>query len=378
MARLPKSVGIYEVTDRIGEGGMGEILLGFHPLLQREVAIKRLLPDMAKDDAMVERFFREGKALAKLQHQAICAVFDMAQKAGTAYIVLEYVDGYDLAHILKSGPMPVDVAAIVGLEVADALDHAHFHGVLHRDIKPPNVMISKTGDIKLMDFGIALVDDLERMTATGLMVGTPMYMAPEVICGEEPDERSDIYSLGAMLYQCLSGQKMFAHANAQNIYPLIEQGRFPPLKKIAPRVPRALRRIVDRCIQRKPEKRYETAAELRQDLETFLATHHGWAQHQERLVAFLHVDGHISEDEALTCIDADQLVISREVELKPPRQVWAGIATLLFISLLALAGGLAVAAQTGYLSKFEQSLGGRGAEANPAAPTDEAAPADAP
>lgn len=342
--RVPKTLGSYTITERVGEGGMGEILCGEHPLLKRMVAIKRLLPEAAKDEAMVERFFREGRALARLRHHAVCAVYDMAKRAGNAYMVLEYVDGYDISELLEHGPLPVEVAAIVAAGVADGLDHAHFNGVLHRDIKPPNIMISRTGDVKLMDFGIALVDSVDRLTKTGLMVGTPMYMAPEVIVGEEADGRSDIYSVGAMLYQCLSGQRMFPGANKQNIFSLIEQGRYEPLKNVAPAVPRALRRIVKRCLHRQPKKRYQTAAALRQDLEHFLASHHGWAQHNERLISFLHEEGHISEAEALTCVDADQLIVSHSFELAPARSTTLLTAAgLLLLAIIALSAGYMLA-----------------------------------
>jgi serine/threonine protein kinase len=353
---LPKSVGPYTIKDRLGEGGMGEVLMGEHASLGRRAAIKRLLPEMAENAEMVERFTHEGKALAALGHHGICQVYDLFQQRGSWFMVLEYVDGYDLAYLVKAGPLPVDVAAIVCLKVAEALEHAHFHRILHRDIKPANVMVSRAGEVKLMDFGIALVEEFDRLTKTGLMVGTPMYMAPEVIAGGDTDERADVYALGAMLYQCLSGRKLFAHANRENLYALIEQGKYPPLRKVAPGVPRMLRRIVEGCLEKRPERRYPGASEVRADLEHFLKSYSAWASHTERLVSFLHADGHLSEDEALTCIDADQLIISREIELKPPRSVATGVAAVILIALLSAAAGIGVAAQTGALDDVADAL----------------------
>jgi len=350
--RLPKTINGYKIEALLGEGGMGEVLLGEHPVLERKVAIKRLLPDMAGSEEMSERFMREGRALARLQHQGVCTVFDLFQKQGNHFMVLEYVDGYDVATLLKKGPLPADVAAIIGMRVADALDHAHHHGILHRDIKPANVMVSKSGDVKLMDFGIALTGDLDRVTRTGMMVGTPSYMAPEVIRGDPADARSDIYAVGCMLYQCIAGQKMFAHAGRENLYALIEQGRYPPLKRVAPFAPRMLRRIVERCLQLRPERRYQNAADLRQALEVFLSTHHGWASHTDRMVTFLFADGHLSEDEALTCVDADHLVKSRSIELREARSVPMSVAVIGLAAAAFLMGTLVYGASNGWLDGF--------------------------
>jgi serine/threonine protein kinase len=351
--KLPGKIGSYTILDRLGEGGMGEVFLGEHDVLGRKVAIKRLLPEMTENQEMAERFIREGKALAGLSHQGVCAVHDLFTAKGNLTMVLEYVDGFDLSHILKNNPLPIDVAAIVGAKLALALEHAHFKGIIHRDIKPANVMLSRRGDVKLMDFGIALATDLDRVTRTGLMVGTPMYMAPEVIGGGDPDARSDIYALGAMLYQTVSGRKIFAHANKDNLYVLIEQGRFPPLRKVAPHVPRALRRIITRCLEKKPERRYQSAADLREALDTFLSSHHAWSSHEERLVAFLHADGHLSEAEALTCIDAEDLVLSRSITLHPPRPWRSAIA---IAAAAALASTLAYGSAAGWFRDLTSRL----------------------
>ena len=364
--KLPSKIGNYAVEDRIGEGGMGEVLKGEHALLGRPVAIKRLLAEIADNAEMAERFQREGRALAQLSHQGICAVHDLFEQRGALYMVLEYVDGFDVDTLLKQGGyLPVDVAAIIALKVAEALEHAHHHRIIHRDIKPANVMVSKQGEVKLMDFGIALDEDLDRVTRSGMMVGTPMYMAPEVVSGGQSTEQSDVYAVGAMLYQCLSGRKVFAHASAENIYALIASGKFPAIKKVAPHVPRALRRIVDRALQKKPGKRFSDAAELRRALDDFLSAYRAWSHYEERLVAFLHADGHIGEQEALTFVDID--IATVDFALKPPRTGLKAAAALLAVGLGTGAVTFALA-RTGMLDELRAKVEAERESATDAAP----------
>ncbi|CAN0592818.1 unnamed protein product, partial [Laminaria digitata] len=181
--RMPEKIRDYAVLKRIGKGGMGEVFLADHPLLERHVAVKRFVFASGKGDDEVaarQRFLREGRALARLTHHNIVQVHDLFDVRKQTCMVLEYVDGFDLAQLLQGGRLPVDVACIVALKVAEALEHAHYSGIVHRDVKASNVMMSRRGDVKLMDFGIAKQDILEPMTQTGLVVGTPMYVAPEV------------------------------------------------------------------------------------------------------------------------------------------------------------------------------------------------------
>ncbi len=335
---LPKTIGPYAVVRALGKGGMGEVVLARHDLLERLVAIKRLAPrEDTKLEEMEERFLREGRALATLHHQNIVGVHDLFVRRGTHYMVLEYVDGENVAQLLKKGVLPVDVAAIVATKVADALECAHRRGIVHRDIKGANVMVSHSGDVKLMDFGIARDEALDQVTSTGVVVGTPMYVAPEVIKGGDADPRSDIYALGALLYHALSGRRLFEHANSDNLYALIASGRFPKLSRVAPHVPWRLRRIVDRCLSKKPEKRFETAGELRAALELFLASANVWSNHEERLVGFLKARGHLTEEEASVWLSAESLVISATFEA-PARSVYR---RLVYAAVVAAAGGAA-------------------------------------
>lgn len=321
VVNVPKSIGPYEVVRLLGRGGMGEVFLARHDLLERHVAVKRLAPrEDTSLEEMEERFAREGRALATLQHQNIVAVHDLFVRRNTFYMVLEYVDGYNVAQLVEGGALPIDVAAIVATKVADALECAHRRGITHRDIKGSNAMVSRSGDVKLMDFGIARDEALDQVTSTGVVVGTPMYVAPEVIKGGDADARSDIYALGALLYHALSGRRLFEHANQDNLYALIAQGRFPRLSRVAPHVPWRLRRIVDRCLSKKPSARFQSAGELRAALEIFLASSNVWSNHEERLVGFLKARGHLTDEEASAWLSAESLVISTTFEAPAPRR----------------------------------------------------------
>jgi eukaryotic-like serine/threonine-protein kinase len=336
---LPRKIGAYEIKEQLGKGAMGEVFLGMHEHLGRPAAIKRRISEpgpMSKESE--ERFLREGKALARLSHHAIIAVHDLFTSRGEWCMVLEYVEGFDVAELIKGGPVPAEVAAIIGLRLAEALEYAHFHRIIHRDIKPANVLISKTGDVKLGDFGIAR-DDLAGktpLTQTGLVVGTPMYMAPELLTGSDADERTDIYAVGGLLYHALSGRRMFENATGDAIYPLIIAGKYPRLEKVCHDAPRPLIRIIERCLTKKPDKRYASAADLRRALEAFLVSHQARANHAARLVAFLHARGRLTEQESLTCIDASELVVSIETGLKAPPKRWPWV-----VAALAAIGGAA-------------------------------------
>ncbi|HHO49394.1 MAG TPA: serine/threonine protein kinase [Deltaproteobacteria bacterium] len=347
--RIPKRIGAYSVEGKIASGGMGEVLLGNHQTLGRPCALKRLVPpDDAEDDLLVEleeRFEREGKVLAQLHHQSICGVYDLFSWRGTQYIALEYVDGYDLRDLLKQGALPVDVALIVGIHVAEALQHAHMHGIIHRDVKPANVMVSRRGDVKLMDFGIARGDELEVLTRTGMLVGTPTYMAPEVLRGEEAGVSADIYSLSAALYRCLAGEGMFPKGQQPEvIYRHILEGKIRPLRNLKPEVPRSLATVIHKGLATNPAHRYGSAAELRNALQDELASFGTSANHAERLVQFLYADGHLSEEAAATVVQPEVLRSSRRetayapVRRQQPRSWIAAGALVTSITAVGLVG----------------------------------------
>lgn len=380
-ARAGKKIGSYVVESTLGKGGMGEVYLAAHELLERKVALKRLLPpDDDKAAAhLEERFRREGRALAQLSHHGIVGVYDLFTWRGDFYMALELIDGMDLAELLKKGALPIDVAALIGLRVAEALEHAHFHDIVHRDVKPANIMISRTGDVKLMDFGVARDDNLDSVTKTGMLVGTPAYLAPEVIRGEPADEKNDIYALGATLYYMLAGRRLFAHATPENVYHLIATGSFPRLASVARGVPRPLRRIVGKCLEKNPKRRYPSAAALRHELERFLGTHCAWANGNERLVAFLAASGHMSEEQARTLIDTVDFPITVEAELVFPwkRRVASAAALSVVVGSLAAWAVTSPSSCAGAGSLFGDLPGGV-EQAAPGAPADEGEPVEEP
>jgi eukaryotic-like serine/threonine-protein kinase len=335
-AERKKMIGPYRLLGELGAGGMGVVRRGLHETLQRDVAIKELSPAAYKDKDQRERLRREGLALASLRHQSIVAVYDLYESKERMFLILEYVDGYTITSLLKSGPFPATIAAIVGARIASALDHAHYHRVIHRDIKPANVMISKVGEVKLMDFGIARDVTMTAMTQTGMAVGTPFYMSPEALRGEKADPRADIFSLGVLLYECLAGERPYFGKTAEELYGAIRDKRYKPLRTAAPRTPKDLSRIIERCFEPRPKSRYQAAADLRSDLETFLG-HTVRRNHAAHVVAYLHSLGKISASEAQTCFDAAHLVETEARLNDPPPNRVGRLAAWAFA--LALAGG---------------------------------------
>ncbi|MCA9555517.1 MAG: serine/threonine protein kinase [Myxococcales bacterium] len=332
--KLPDRIRDYVVTRLLGKGGMGEVFLADHPLLLRHVAIKRFVFAAGKgddEDTAQQRFLREGQALARLTHHNIVQVHDLFEHKKQTFMVLEYVDGFDLSALLGQGALPVDVACIIALKVAEALEHAHFTGIVHRDVKASNVMMSRQGDVKLMDFGIAKQDLLDPMTRTGMVVGTPIYVAPEVLAGGDADARSDLYALGTLMYLMLSGRRPFEHANSENLFALILSGRYPRLGKVAKHVPWRLRSIVQRLMEKKPDKRFTSAAELRQTLEVFLAEEGVAAHHAERLVRFLESQGKLTQEEVTRWLEGPAEAAGITAAARPTRRWgrWAFAAVLL-------------------------------------------------
>jgi serine/threonine-protein kinase len=328
--RLPKTIRTYEVQRLLGKGGMGEVYLAKHADLDRPVAIKRFAPPPGTKDlaAARERFQREGKALAKLRHQGVIGVHDLFEHRGEHYMVLEYVDGVVVSDLLERGPLPMEIACLIGLGLAEALEHAHFHGIIHRDVKTANVMVSRDGQVKLMDFGIARGELLERVTQTGVLVGTPQYVAPEALMSKEQTVLGDIYGIGSVLYHCLSGKRLYFHVSQKDLYQAILAGRFVSLTKVAGRMPRSLRTIVHRCLARDPAKRYQSASAFRAELDLFLADQGVWGSRAERLAVFLRSVDALPAGQTLDSIEivvADP--ISRRPLLRPV--LWAIIALLL-------------------------------------------------
>jgi eukaryotic-like serine/threonine-protein kinase len=261
----------YEVGRLLGAGGMAQVYEGRDRLLARQVAIKVPLPQYAHDPVFQQRFRREAQAAASLSNPGVVAVYDTGMQDGTPFIVMEFVEGRTLKEaILAEGPLHPDRAAEIAADVCSALAAAHARGLVHRDVKPPNVMLTTGGRVKLMDLGIARADAAESATQTGAhtaMIGTTLYLSPEQAQGQPVDARSDLYSLGCCLYEMLTGSVPFSGATPVAIlYRHVREDPAPP-RLLNPAVPPDLEAVCLKALAKRPEDRYQTAIEMRADLE---------------------------------------------------------------------------------------------------------------
>jgi hypothetical protein len=297
-------IGNYRVLSEVGAGGMAVVYKAIQEPLGRLVAIKALKSTIAMDSQFAVRFEREAHFMASLQHENILHVVDFVKDGNSMYIVMEYVQGIDLYDLLELSPvLPAEEAAIVALQIARALDYAHFRGIIHRDIKPANIMLSHQGEVKLMDFGIARDDKLSDLTETGTGLGTPSYMSPEQILGDKLDFRSDIFSVGIVLYQMVTGQKPFVEDESRTVMQKIRLDRFTPPRKLNPKVPRQLERIMARCMEKMPASRYPSTQALIDDLVEFLAPRVP-INYSAKLVMYLRDVGFLTDDEAERVLEA--------------------------------------------------------------------------
>jgi serine/threonine-protein kinase len=266
----PRTIGGYEVAGELGSGGMGVVQLARQPALERPCVLKALHRELASDPRCAERFRREARAAAAVQHANVVAVYDAFTWRGTAYIAQEYVEGTDLARVLADlGCIAPQPAARVALELARGLEEIHAHGIVHRDLKPANVLIGRSGVVKIADFGVALDATSTQLTQVGQAVGTPAYMSPEQLRGERVDARSDLFAFGVTLYEALAGRVPFhdAENDQSTLLRRIERGRYASLRSVAPGTPRWLARLVQRCLRSRPGRRPASAGELRAELE---------------------------------------------------------------------------------------------------------------
>ena len=304
MGNSMEYIGNCQVLEEIGSGGMATVFRAVQQPLGRTVAIKALKPSIAVDSQFAKRFEREAHFMASLQHENIIHVYDFIKDGGSMYIIMEYVQGVDLFDLLERTPqLPIEVAAIIALHMARALDYAHFRGIVHRDIKPANIMVSRQGEVKLMDFGIARDDTMKDLTETGTGLGTPSYMSPEQILGDKLDFRSDLFSLGIVLYQMVTGRKPFVEDDSHTVMQKIRLDRYVPPRKLNPSVPRQLEHIMARCMEKMPANRYGSTQALIDDLVEFLATRVP-INHSARLVMFLREVGSITDAEADEILEA--------------------------------------------------------------------------
>jgi serine/threonine protein kinase len=260
-------VGNYKIEAKIGEGGMGAVYRGVDTMLDREVAIKALRPELASQDSIVERFRTEAVTLAKLNHPTIATLYSLFRHGDELYMVLEFVRGETLDSILKRrGALPSEEAIPVFCQVLDGIDHAHELGIVHRDIKPANMMLTEKGTLKVLDFGIARLLGSARMTRAGNIIGTLEYMAPEQVRGQETDGRSDIYALGMMLYETLTGRLPFDSENEFELMKMQTEHMPVAPRELNPNIPEAVEDAIMRAIRKDPAERFQTAGDFREML----------------------------------------------------------------------------------------------------------------
>jgi serine/threonine protein kinase len=264
-----KVIGPYIVRRELGRGGMGVVYLVDDTRLSRPVALKALAPEVGRDPSRRERLRLEARAAAALSHPGIATVYSLDEIGHDLYLACEYVPGEPLRALLASGPLPIAQVVTIGAQLARALAAAHTVGVIHRDIKPENVMKTPGGVVKILDFGLARVEGAAtpKLTQTGVILGTPAYMAPEQVLGQHVDFRTDLFALGVLIYELASGVTPFAAKTVSGTLARIVECKPSVLSKILPQIPPGLDRIVTQCLRKDPVHRYESTLDLVADLE---------------------------------------------------------------------------------------------------------------
>ncbi len=272
-------LGRYEILSALGAGGMGEVYLAEDTKLDRRVALKILPETLAQDGERMRRFVREAKSTSALNHPNIITIYEIGESDNKHFIASEYIEGETLHSRLKTQPLNLKIALDIAIQVASALDAAHRAGIIHRDVKPENVMIRPDGFTKLLDFGIAKLTEkrtetdseastaIKASTTPGTIIGTANYMSPEQARGKDIDARTDIFSFGVMLYEMLAGKLPFEGESALDVIGSILHKEFAPLSRTAPDAPRELQHIVEKCLRKDREERYQTAKDLLIDLK---------------------------------------------------------------------------------------------------------------
>ncbi|MEP6644396.1 MAG: serine/threonine-protein kinase, partial [Acidobacteriaceae bacterium] len=282
-------LGPYEIQSPLGAGGMGEVYRAIDTRLERTVAIK-ILPEHLSDSAEArQRFDREARSISSLSHPNICHLYDVGQQDGTSYLVMEYIEGETLGQRLRKGRVPLEQVFRIGAEICEGLEKAHRSGVVHRDLKPGNIMLAK-GGAKLMDFGLAkapvaplggascsnsMATMSQPLTTEGTIVGTIQYMSPEQLEGKEADIRSDIFSLGAVLYEMVTGTRAFEGKTTASTIVAILTAEPKPLTAIQPLSPPALDHLIKTCLEKDPDERLQSAHDVKVQVQWIAQAAHG-------------------------------------------------------------------------------------------------------
>jgi len=284
--KLRKKIGKYEIERQIGKGSAAHIYLAKQEFLGRKLVIKELLPLHTSNEKLISRFQREAKIISQFSHDVIVHVYDYWARNNRYYIAMEYVQGKTLKEILATvGYLPVPIASAIMYQICRGLRYAHAHGVIHRDMKPANIIISKIGQVKILDFGIAHFQHDEELTSLGSIIGTYNYMSPEQALGKRVCPASDIFSLGILFYEMLTGVKPFFKNEKGDVLEKIVNKRFKAPGKINPAVTRIHSKIIRKSLKKKPQRRLQSTEQIIRILEAYLKNYP--LDHQETLMHFM-------------------------------------------------------------------------------------------
>ena len=271
---IGKTISHYKILEKLGGGGMGVVYKAEDTRLGRNVALKFLPEKFAQNREALERFRREARALSALNHPNICAIYDIGEQEGQPFIVMESLEGQTLFSMIQEGPLETDQLLKFGIQIAEALEAAHLKGIIHRDIKPANVFVSETGNIKLLDFGLAKLaeapnvdQEMPKLTKAGVAVGTPYYMSPEQLLEEELDARSDIFSFGVLLYEMATSTLPFTGQDLKVVFNKILNSAPATLMHLNPELTDGLEQIINKALEKDRQLRYQSAGDLRADLK---------------------------------------------------------------------------------------------------------------
>lgn len=316
-----KQFGSYQIVAPLGEGGMAAVYKAYQPGMDRYVALKILPRHFASEPQFVARFEQEARVLAQLQHPHILPVFDYGQAEGYTYIVMPFLQSGDLTDLLKGQPLSLDQIGRIISQIGDALDYAHSRGLVHRDVKPSNVLLDERGNCLLTDFGIAkIVESSSKLTATGGILGTPVYMSPEQSQTQKLDGRSDIYSLGIVLYELATGRVPYQAETPMAVVIKHMNDPLPPPRRVNPALPETVERVILRALAKQPEDRYATAGEMVEALQTALAE--------------VGPSQTLADDVAITVSTAARPVLEAESQKERPIWKWIFVTGGLVIMLL--------------------------------------------
>ncbi len=330
----------YDQIQKMAIGGMAELYRGRQKNLDRAVAIKRIRAEYRDNPDLKERFRREARASAVLLHHNLGHVYDYREVQNEAYIIMEYIDGFDLSQILERvGAMPLDVALIIAGKILNGLAHVHAHGMIHRDLKPDNVRISTRGEVKIMDFGIALDPTESNLTMPGVLIGSPHYLSPEQILGAKLDARVDLFAFGITFYEMLTGRRPFFETDNESVYSRIQKGSYVAPESIRADLPPFFVQTLGSCLEVNPQKRPATANKVAAIVNEYLLRNYPTA-HEARVKQFLMQVGLLSGNPQLIEIEERNYggPERRQKKIDQSRATWLAGITFVLGLLLGAAG----------------------------------------